>query len=352
MSNTRGNASKGKKTDGATPEDTATCEMCSITLTSSSEALACDRCHIYWACAPCLGIQSKVYKALHHNPHMIWLCENCKQAGGAIPKTHKAPSTDQADIPNMLSVMMAQLQRMENKLDQKADSVDLKRLTHRVEALELGQQQSIDIDQGPQDNTIKVDLKEQIDRAIEDYREREARKLNLIIFNLEEAENEEINERKREDKDKVIEVMKEIGIEIEPTNVLRLGAKSQDNKRPIKVELRSVGEKWKIITGAKKLKDSPFQHVGIALDLSKKQREERQKLKQELDNRKQQGETNIAIKNGRIINTKNNKEVNTTAPIIEGRKDSDAATDLEEGLATALPPPENYIIPNTSTIAS
>jgi hypothetical protein len=93
---------------------------------------------------------------------------------------------------------------------------------------------------------------------------------------------------------------------VELVKVLRLGAKAENLNSPMKLTVETVGDKWKIITGAKKLKETRFSRIGITLDLSKKQRVERKKLKDELEQRKHHGETNLSIRNGKIVKTPRN----------------------------------------------
>lgn len=337
----RGAANKtaSKKQDSAGVDDIEPCDMCSAELGSTSEALQCDKCKTKWACIACLGLQKNVYKALNTNHHVLWLCQSCKAdlpppgATGTTPKTPKAAAAQPsapADIASMFAAMMQQLQRMESKLDAKADAAEVQSLSERVNALES---QMVATAAKPEPQKTE-EIKSQVEEAIDEYREREARKLNLVIFNLPESEKEEVEERRTEDTAAIKDLISLTGCEATPTKFLRLGARNDDRIRPVKLELESTSDKWKILKGARKLKDTRLRTIGIAPDLSKKQRTERKQLKEEIETRKAQGEENLMIRRGRIY-------TNRTAPNAGIEQPTSGPPNRDLVQATAAPPATN-----------
>jgi len=97
-------------------------------------------------------------------------------------------------------------------------------------------------------------------------------------------------------------------IESESYNIvkfMRLGTRSEDGgrPRPTLVKLEDEKQKWKIMKSAKNLKDErdPVKKpIGIVSDLTEMEREIERNLRQQLKEKKQQGEEDQYIKNGKL----------------------------------------------------
>ena len=106
-------------------------------------------------------------------------------------------------------------------------------------------------------------------------------------------------------------MMNELDINnVKVEQIVRLGKKSQSDEnrpRPIKVVVDSIDSKFRIIRNAKNLrlkKEGGWSRIVVHQDLTPKQREERNKLVQEMKDRKTRGETGLTIYNGRIVTRK------------------------------------------------
>lgn len=328
-----------KKQANIEGEEVEPCEMCTTDLNSSSDALLCDKCRSKWACTSCLGIQKSVYKALHSNQHVMWLCQQCRSGNtigaGATPK-QLSEGVNTPDIASMLATMMQQLQRVEEKLDSKANARDLEQLSERVSALEEKCSKSENpIPASGVRDQLKTVVQDQVEQALDDYRDREARKLNLILFNASESDKVEIEERKSDDLELANKIIEATGSTVSPlTKIIRLGPRAEDKIRPMKVAVETVNDKWKILNGARRLKETDFRNVGIAMDLSKHQRAARKQLKQDLETRRNNGERNLSIRNGKIItkhslNDDKENEPQAINDIPENDRDDQARAPLE-----------------------
>ena len=61
-------------------------------------------------------------------------------------------------------------------------------------------------------------------KVVDEYRDREKRKLNLIFHNVPESQSSDRSAREAKDKESVLNIVKEIGIkDVEPVSVVRLG---------------------------------------------------------------------------------------------------------------------------------
>ena len=96
----------------------------------------------------------------------------------------------------------------------------------------------------------------------------------------------------------------------EVRNPIRLGRKpSQDDGNRVRPRLLKVtvdGERVKkqILTKAKQLKTTDFKewnNIYITPDLTFKERQQNRKLRSELNTRRENGENNLIIRNGRIV---------------------------------------------------
>ena len=102
-------------------------------------------------------------------------------------------------------------------------------------------------------------------------------------------------------------MLEKIEATVEKFNLVRLGNRVNPGKvRPIKLEMEKEEDKYNILKRAGKIKnieEEEIKRIIISSDLTLKQRELDRNLREELKARRQAGETNIKIKNGKIINT-------------------------------------------------
>lgn len=105
---------------------------------------------------------------------------------------------------------------------------------------------------------------------MEERSEREKKKKNLIIFNIEESNHETLQERNREESDFCETLFKEIGSDIQTVDiveVVRLGKGGRrviegreqtesPKPRPLLVKVKDTTLKWDIIQKTKNLKNT------------------------------------------------------------------------------------------------
>lgn len=142
----------------------------------------------------------------------------------------------------------------------------------------------------------------QMEDIIVELNERNRRKSNLIIFGIDEQNQGESPEnRLTSDKTAVRNILRVIDPELSIPDVkpIRLGSFSERKTRPIKITLNTEESVHNLIRKSKILrthKDYKNKKVSIAFDRTPRQQQYFQKVKQELNERKQSGETNLRIK--------------------------------------------------------
>ena len=135
----------------------------------------------------------------------------------------------------------------------------------------------------------------------------------MVIYYLEEAPSDDLENRRNYDYENVREMLYELGLEnIEVVKTSRIGKRKQDwttKARPLVVKFKSKKDKWTVLGKGKDLKNTNcFSGIYLALDMEKEEFEKNKALRHELVERRNNGE-NISIKNGRIINKRKNRLV-------------------------------------------
>ena len=120
---------------------------------------------------------------------------------------------------------------------------------------------------------IDIKLSNSIESSMREMEMREAIKLNVMFFNVEEsyAENEE--KRMREDTELLTNLQQDIQTSVALTNIRRIGKYEVGKTRPLRASVPDTTELRKLLNYAKKLRDSDtFTNVFIARDMTQLQR--------------------------------------------------------------------------------
>ena len=159
-----------------------------------------------------------------------------------------------------------------------------------------------------------------ITEAIKEDKEREKRKPNLMMFHLPESNSPVLSERINHDKKAAISVLRWLDnmddIEARIKKVVRMGRQNMEisssiSKRPLKIVFDQPGTKVKFLQKAYKLdkaEDVILKDIRISSDRTPKEMELYRQLKLELEKRKAEGEINIKIQKGKIVNFRTDDE--------------------------------------------
>ena len=195
---------------------------------------------------------------------------------------------------------MSNLETRIKDIEDKLDGLDVRVCNEAAERTDSNSKDS---------RTIKESINDQID----EMKERDKRKNNLIIFNVEESNSEDIDVRKQHDMDEITELLSSVGLGVssEVINPIRLGPKISDSKwpRPLRVSVDSESTKWNILKQSKNLTcqgKERFQTVFIKRDMTPMEREKdlllRNQLKEKRKISEEKGEQiKWIIRSGKII---------------------------------------------------
>lgn len=131
--------------------------------------------------------------------------------------------------------------------------------------------------------------------TINEINEREKRSKNIIIFGVNESESTDLNERKEYDKNQVVSIVSQMvpNIDLNKSTIIRLGKPDSKKPRPLRVTLKNKEQAVEVFRGQKK---KPKKGIKIRNDLTVMQRENLQRLREQLVERQANGETDITIK--------------------------------------------------------
>lgn len=247
------------------------CAQCESVFKKNHKCMNCQVCK-YWFCLDCSHISVKLYDVLKNEPTTKNLPFNCDGCTRVLPKLNEFGSALQAQNK--------QIGECEKKVD----------------ALKM---------------SIEKTVSEKVEDAINQYREREDRKCNIILHNIPEPVGES-QTKKEDDKKSIMEVFDTIECrEVQIVHHVRIGTPG-NRSRLIKVQLGSVSEKHRVLGGTKLLRakqGGDYAHrwskVFITPDQTKEEREKSIKLKRELERRRNEGNKNLVIYRGEIVERKN-----------------------------------------------
>lgn len=286
----------------------AKCSKCKST-TENTYAIQCCKCN-KWTHTKCISMSKATLnsyeKELKNQNGKRWFCQPCE------PRTEKVkrPSLGTTSSPNPVKVsegssgytlndVMKKLENIDDKytiLLEKYEEqiainhklrVELDELKHRVDGLH---QQKYQEKTNNQNNT---------NDALEEIREREHRKRNLVVYGVEEMNSEEPEERKCHDVNIIKKLLESQRVEVETNNikVYRIGRRENGKVRPVRVILNSFEEVKKVFLKAKDIKKTTkYSGLSFSSDRTKQEQNEYQAKKEELKNRMEKGEKDLKIK--------------------------------------------------------
>lgn len=240
-----------------------------------------------------------------------------KREGKHSPKRTQVDTGD-AEIKALLKSMAAQLNRLEAIMEAKASKESVDELTSRVDALETKETNHDDLVKrveelealeeavgGQERSETEQMVKDEVRKGIDEYREREARKLNLILHNVPEPQGETPEQRKLQDMEQVDKILEDIGCPMAKSeSAFRLGKVIPNKTRLLKVRLPSSTLKRDALSKAKTLRHSTVEDnrkIYISPDLTPAAREEGKRVRELLKLRRDKGETNLVIRRGEIV---------------------------------------------------
>ena len=202
-----------------------------------------------------------------------FLCGICRKLTAKINKSMREYEVKMVDVETELKkaelerkALAARIEKMENRSDQVNDKV-----VGMEKEMEAGMERA------------KKEFKDEMET---ERKEREERSENVVVFGLAESEEEEAEARKMHDQRKILELVKEITVEVKGDLEVkfRAGKKTEDGRpRPMIVKVNDEETRQKILTNARKLaRKEEWKRVFVSPDLTWQQREEAREVERKL----------------------------------------------------------------------
>ena len=135
------------------------------------------------------------------------------------------------------------------------------------------------------------------------FMDKERRKQNLVIHNLPEETEGSPKDKAEKDEQKFKEMIREsMKMNVHPSKSFRVGKKIEGKDRLLIITVESVDVKQDILRSATELRNTEeWRNVFITPDMTRQEREEGKRLRDELKRRRDAGQTGLVIRRGKII---------------------------------------------------
>ena len=245
------------------------CIYCGANCTTGT--IQCASCAL-WAHNSCTGLSKEALKGLEVQAKEVgkayWACRSCM------------------NFNNKWNAQMKEVSRRQDETDRRVD--ENSRLIEGVRNIAEEARREVR-EQANMAETLVGRMEQTMD---DELREREVRRLNLVIHGVPEVDDEIKGNRERSEKDK--EQCERIFITMRARTkkdnlrfCRRIGERGND-PRPIVIGLFSEEEKRHLLDTAKVLRFTQYEHITFVPDLTKGQRKGEQRLRDEAQRRNNQ----------------------------------------------------------------
>lgn len=230
---------------------------CSKCLADKNEntTFQCDSCHCS-LCDKCSGLSGREIQCMQlRERKLLFLCQECEAGFKAVPTLIKQI----ADLKNDVAEL--------KKLPQKSNNYDI------------------------DDLEIKEDI-------VNEFVERNIRRKNVIVFNVQESQKNSKQDRITDEKNVISSLLLPTGFTADNIKTFRLGKFNNEKIRPIKVVFQSEDDALSVLKNKTKINNPD---VRIYNDKTKMQLQYYKSLKAKLSALHDSGDTSKSIKyiNGR-----------------------------------------------------
>ena len=235
-----------------------------------------------------------------------WFCQACEQKAIEAIKTDQIVEerckkflSETRDRLNKLEDMAVKWEKIEKQYA-KIDS-ELQVLKQEMESSNPD-----DSTKNPDDRTqdLSSSVKSLVDECMEEERERDRRKNNIILHGIAETTSDDAQERSDGDLAQVSAILDFLNVTYEVRKVQRLGKRDENSKsRPLLIQLPNSTCSDELCRRANKLRQAPDSMKGVFIqpDRTQKQRAKRAELVKELKKRQDDGDSTWTIQNDKLV---------------------------------------------------
>ena len=215
------------------------------------KAVQCATCKM-WVHKECEEMSDELYNVLAGKyGGVMWQCQSCQASTARLEASLK-------EVEKRLNNVEASVSNVEERV---------KLVDAKVERAELVAEQA-----KKEAHSVKEDVTQAV---YEEMRERDEKRLNILLHNVPEAGEATEEEARSWDEGSFNNIVGAMGLKLQfkecATFSRRLGQKGKD--RPLLIGLKKEDDKAMILSGSSKLARSNFKEISVVPDLTKKQRE-------------------------------------------------------------------------------
>ena len=241
------------------------CIACKAHVKKNDKAVQCSLCQL-WVHVTCEGMADECFKVLANaskNGGMYWACRSCTAYA--------------AKFNNSIQEINRRLSKLESKVEEGANEV--KEVQEEVSAMKES------IDKLNQNSSLAASNSSEA--VFSELRERENRKQNLVIHNLEESGSRNKEDRIRDDKKLLHDVLRQMDVKAnvdkEIKFITRIGRKPDEGSRPLLIGFKDQRLRDDVLDCSYRLNDcgEPWCDVNVIPDLTNRQRKEEREIRAE-----------------------------------------------------------------------
>ena len=186
----------------------------------------CEKCNL-WLCCDCQSISPSMLNAIKQFQSLHWFCKSCEPSITKI--LNSVPENTNKSVEHRLQSMENHLAELTNNMNKLSSHWQVKTTTHN---------------QTPVMETLNKTSNQFALKIVDEYKDREHRKLNLIFHKIPELVHSDPSAKHDHDKKFVLSLAKELGVEeLEVANTTRIGQVKESRDRLLKVEVTNVSSK-------------------------------------------------------------------------------------------------------------
>jgi Zn-finger protein len=214
-------------------------------------------------------MSDEVFKGLERQAkemgQSFWACRSCLSFATKVNHQFKEVTEQMAKINNKVDENTREIKNTNTRVDSAEEMID--KLSRKV-------------------NEMEKNLGEGI---YEEIRERDMRRLNIVLHDVKEPARSITDSWERIEADKLecMNIFKAAGSDVRMRDIKfcrRIGARGEE-PRPLLVGMKTEDDKRNLLECARKLQNTDYKNVHIGPDLTKKQRQEEGNLKNEAERR-------------------------------------------------------------------
>ena len=189
------------------------------------------------------------------------------------------------------------LEREMKEMKEKHNQINSKLVTDqpKVSMTSTAEKPPLQMQQNYTDEISKT-IETKLEKLRKDQELNKLRQRSIIIHGAAETEEKDFQKRIRNEEETIKSIVMKLDVSTTVVGHSRLGKFSTEKPRLLRVTVENEGARNEILRNSTKQTE-----VLITPDRSKEERDARKKLREEFKLRKEQGETNIFIKNNQIV---------------------------------------------------